>query len=292
MRFHLTLASAALLALSGCGHRTSDSFKSDRITIATSGEGNTDVVLIAGLMAGPQVWQAVQQPGFRYHAIQINGFGGASPEGNRNGRIIENAADEIARYIKSAGLKPVVVGHSMGGTIGLLLAARHPEAVSKLMIVDQPPYVGALIAPPRASRTETEQMADRVAAPLASSDPKVRNQFLQNFIHNMTIKPSVEPLLYKLAVSSDPDISARAFREAIVTDLTPELAKVRVPTRVLYVQPKTVALTEAQIDGFYKNAFEQLHGVELVRVRRSGHYIMLDNPNRFEAELKAFAGSK
>jgi pimeloyl-ACP methyl ester carboxylesterase len=36
----------------------------------------------------------------------------------------------------------------MGGAIGLMLAARHPEALSRLMVVDILPFMGAMFGPP------------------------------------------------------------------------------------------------------------------------------------------------
>ena len=50
--------------------------------------------------------------------------------------IAAPAAEEIARDIREQGLqKPAVVGHSMGGTIAMMLAARHPDSVGRLMVV-------------------------------------------------------------------------------------------------------------------------------------------------------------
>lgn len=46
-------------------------------------------------------------------------------------------ADRVARFIEVAGLAPVdVVGHSMGGGIAAVLAARHPQLVRRLVLMD------------------------------------------------------------------------------------------------------------------------------------------------------------
>src|SRR3546814_19296255 len=39
-----------------------------------------------------------------------------------------------------------VVGHSMGGLVGLMLAKSHPGDVAKLMVGDALPYIGDIIA--------------------------------------------------------------------------------------------------------------------------------------------------
>jgi pimeloyl-ACP methyl ester carboxylesterase len=58
------------------------------------------------------------QPGRRYHVVQLNGFAGLPVGGAAQGPVAAPAAEEIARYIREAGLKkPAVIGHSMGGTM-------------------------------------------------------------------------------------------------------------------------------------------------------------------------------
>ena len=88
-----------------------------------------DVILIPGLTASSAVWRPVVAavPGYRYHLIQVAGFAGAPARGNARGEMVAPLADEIARYIAVNHLDhPAVVGHSMGGTLALMIAARHP----------------------------------------------------------------------------------------------------------------------------------------------------------------------
>jgi pimeloyl-ACP methyl ester carboxylesterase len=49
-------------------------------------------------------------------------------------------ADDLARFRAEVGIdKPVVVGHSLGGMIGVELAARHPTVPRALVLVDPGP---------------------------------------------------------------------------------------------------------------------------------------------------------
>jgi N-formylmaleamate deformylase len=48
--------------------------------------------------------------------------------------------DALADYIRKNNLdKPVVVGHSLGGYLALLLAVKYPDLPGKLVIVDSYP---------------------------------------------------------------------------------------------------------------------------------------------------------
>lgn len=50
---------------------------------------------------------------------------------------LEGHADHLALWLRARGAPPVVVvGHSMGGVVGLLLAERHPDLVRALVDVD------------------------------------------------------------------------------------------------------------------------------------------------------------
>ena len=42
------------------------------------------------------------------------------------------------------------------------------------------------------------------------------------------------------------------------------------------------------VDGWYKAAYAGLKGVRLVRVDDSFHFIMVDQPGKFEAQADAF----
>jgi pimeloyl-ACP methyl ester carboxylesterase len=266
------------------------SFTSDRITVTTVGQGS-DVILIPGLDFSPRVWAELVKavPGHRYHLVQISGFAGQPIGGNKEGPVAAPVAEEIARYIAAAKLtKPAVIGHSMGGSIGIMLAARHPNAISKLMVVDIPPFVGALFGPIGTTSESIKQAADAIVAPMRTTDPAARQQQVEMAVTGMINNTAMRPIASEDLLKSDPDVSARAFREVIVTDLGPELSKIIVPTTVLYVTPKGGQATDAQIDAFYKAAYAPLTGAVVKRIPESAHVIMWDQPGRFQSEVIGF----
>ena len=50
-------------------------------------------------------------------------------------------------------------------------------------------------------------------------------------------------------------------------------------------------MTDAMVDGIYRASYRTLPGATLKRIDDSAHFIMLDQPARFEAEVNAFLGS-
>ena len=59
----------------------------------------------------------------------------------------------------------------MGGTIGMMLAARHPEAVGRLMVVDMIPFMGVMLGGAGATSQSVAPIADQVAASMADATP-------------------------------------------------------------------------------------------------------------------------
>ncbi|MFC4929606.1 alpha/beta fold hydrolase [Massilia sp. GCM10023247] len=269
-------------------------FSSDRITVRSEGTG-PDVVLIPGLNSSPRAWASsvAAVPGYRYHLVQVSGFAGQPAGGNNEGLVAAPVAAEIARYIQEAKLKqPAVIGHSLGGTIGMMLASRHPDALSRLMVVDMVPYMGMLFAGPAAPPEKVAALADGVAARIRSATPEQRALATRDTIAGMVDTEAMRPVAIADSQASDVDVNARAYRELIATNLIPELAKITVPVTVLYVQPKSVPLPPAQFDAGYKAAYAPLRQLTLKRIPDSAHFIMWDQPARFQAEMKAFLGAR
>lgn len=265
-------------------------FASTRISVRTAGSGS-DVILIPGLASSPRVWTEMVNaiPGHRYHLIQVSGFAGQPVGSNNEGLVAAPVAEEIARYIAEQGLqKTAVVGHSLGGTIGMMLAARHPQAISSLMIVDMLPFLGALFGPPGTTALSIKPTADLILANMRAADPAARRKTAQATLNGMIDTVVMRAGAIEDSLNSDADVNARAYHELIVTDLTPELSKIVIPTTVLYVLPKGIPFTEAQMDGYYQSAYAPVKGVVLKRIPASAHFIMWDQPEQFQHEVKNF----
>jgi pimeloyl-ACP methyl ester carboxylesterase len=74
---------------------------------------------------------------FRVAAIDLSGHGDS---GHREAYDPEQWADEVMAVAADAGIDglPVVIGHSMGGFITIVTAARHPDEVASVIVCDSP----------------------------------------------------------------------------------------------------------------------------------------------------------
>lgn len=219
----------------------------------------------------------------------MGGFDGAPAGANAAGPVVGPVAEEIARYIEQAGLKrPAIVGHSLGGSWAMMVAARHPSLVSKVMVVDMMPFVGAMFGPPGTTPESVRPIAEQIRKGIASSQGEPRRQIIAQTIAGMVKAESERTAPMEQSLASDAAVSGQAMYDLILTDLRPELTAIKVPLTVLWVVPPNAPVTEAQLEGFYKMSYANAPQAVLKRIPESYHFVMLDQPEAFRSELRAF----
>jgi pimeloyl-ACP methyl ester carboxylesterase len=205
-------------------------FTSDQISVVTRGSG-PDIILIQGLAGHRDVWaQAAEALDDRYrlHLVQIHGFAGFA-RGSTDSLVSAPVAREVVRYIRATGLvRPALIGHSMGGSIALMVAAREPDLPGRVMLVDMVPFMGALFGQPNGTveslRPIAGQMRTQLLNELGSS-----TDMLTQMVATMTRSETGRTALLKYAQDSDRRTVANAMHELILTDLRPELSRITVP---------------------------------------------------------------
>jgi pimeloyl-ACP methyl ester carboxylesterase len=291
-------AASAALTLAGCApapappadQATARPFTSDRISLVTRGTG-PDIILVPGLNSHRDVWKGVAdslEGRYRLHLVQVNGFAGLAPGANADGPVSAPVAEEIGRYISESGLsKPAVIGHSMGGTIVMMLAARHPDLAGRVMVVDMPPFLGMMFGPPGATAESVRPTADSMRAAMLAAPPGTPTMF-EVMVQTMTKVDSMKPMLVSGSRASNLATTANAFHELIVTDLRPELGRITAPLTVLYVAPPNAPIPPVQLDAAMRASYATAPNAVLIKIEDSYHFIQFDQPGRFVAEVDAF----
>ena len=290
LRFLALLLLLPLAAACATTAETAPAFTSDRISVAVQGTG-PDVVLIPGLSSHPDVWAGTVAavPGYRYHLVHVAGFAGKPAGANASGPVIEPVAEEIARYIRESRLeRPALVGHSMGGTWAMLVASRHPELASRVMVVDMLPFLGAMFGGPNATPETLRPIAEQMRQGMASAPAAARRQQIEPMIATMVRTESLRRGVVEQSLASDQAVSAQAFSEIIVNDYRPELRNIRVPMTVLWVLPPQAPFGPEQMEQYYRASYANAPQAVLRRIPDSYHFIMYDQPEVFQRELRAF----
>ena len=274
----------------GAAQPAPHAFTSNRIEVVTRGSG-ADVILIPGLTSHRDVWAttaAALETNHRVHIVQVKGFAGFPAEANAEGPVSAPVAEEIARYIAEQHLDhPALIGHSMGGTIAMMVSARHPDSVGRVMVVDMFPWMGAMFGPPGSTAESVRPVADQVRAQMLAA-PAGATSTTEQMIAGMVRTESARPQQIEYARNSDRATVANAFHELIVTDLRPELTHITAPLTVLYVIPPSIPITPAQYDGYMHASYASLPNARIVKIDDSYHFIMIDQFDRFMQEVRTF----
>ena len=123
------------------------------------------VVLVHGSVAnGPMTWPSLEPLRERFDVV-LPSRGGYPPGPPLDHIDFETQAEELTPLLEEGAH---LVGHSYGGVISLLIAARHPERVRSLTL-SEPPAFGVARGRPEVERLLAELMVFFAAGPYEPS---------------------------------------------------------------------------------------------------------------------------
>jgi pimeloyl-ACP methyl ester carboxylesterase len=253
--------------------------------------GKPDVILIPGMSSSRAVWEAEAKllaPSYRLHLVQLAGFAGSPAGLNASGQVLLPVVEELHAYIVAKRIHPVVVGHSMGGLMTLMLAVRHPEDVRKIVIVDALPFAAVLMDPSATAESMMpqvqaikHQMMAMPADQYAALQPMMAERMVKN--------PDAQRLIAANFAASDRGVSVEAMEEDLETDLRLDVASIKVPALVLYAYDSSAQQPDAATyEAAVQVAYKKMPNVTLKRIDDSRHFIMYDQPEKFDAAVQEF----
>lgn len=247
------------------------------------GEGEPTLLFVHGWMASSSVWRE-QVPYFagsrRVVIFDLTGYGqSAKPEGlSYTPDVWLNDLDALIEHLNLD--KPVLVGWSMGGAIGIGYAVSRPKALSKLVVVDSTPL---LVAPPDVFEYATPPEA---AQQLVEA---FRNDFsagARGFVEMMFPEPGSEDLkneIHALTQQTTASIAIESVGNAGSADLRPMLGQVQVPTLILHGEADAVCPP-----GAGRCLYEMIPNSQIYTFPSKGHAPFLTCAQEFNERLAAF----
>ncbi len=143
-----TFFTAILLAV-GLQIHSQESFQ-----VQKTGNGQP-ILVLPGFTCTPEVFREITTPlseNYEIHAFTFAGFGKVPPI---SFPWLPKIKKEIQTYVSENNLKdPIILGHSMGGSLGLWLASENNN-YSRLILIDALPAMGALMLPDYNSQSIT-----------------------------------------------------------------------------------------------------------------------------------------
>jgi pimeloyl-[acyl-carrier protein] methyl ester esterase len=288
--FLIGLTAATAGAVTASRARARAAFTSRRITVETRGRG-PDLILIPGLASTAAIWRSTADRlagKYRLHLVSVRGFGDLPAQANADGAVLGAVAGEVLRYITESRLnRPAIIGHSMGGQIGLRVASDWPWAVGRLMTVDSSPFFAALISP---------QATVRDVQPIA----QVAYQAIQ-FLGDEALQTQGRSVGLELGGATDSlfsgigwqggdrQVLAQSLYEVMTIDLRPRLPRITAPVTVVYGWSSDRNSPRGHADSLFRSAYARLPGPAVFeRIEGAEHMVMIDQPTRFVAAVDRF----
>lgn len=195
---------------------------------------------------------------------------------------LEGYAEDVLEICHELDLGPVTfVGHSVSATMGVLAAARDPEAFSGLVLLAPSP---CFIDDPEAdyrggfSAEDIDELLESLDANYLGWSGAMAPVIMGN-----PDRPELGEELTNSFCRTDPDI-ARAFaRVTFLSDNREDLAEVTVPT--LVAQCSRDAIAPPEVGAFVQS---RIPGSRLITLDATGHCPQLAAPEETAAAITAF----
>ena len=184
-------------------------------------------------------------------------------------------AELLRTCYKQLGYTPcVLIGHSIGGRMGMILAADHPDEVKGLLLVDIAPP-DPVSRPwsqqaPGELKNETEAKAYLKQRYSSFSAEYVESRLKHGFVRqpdgSLKLKPTGSPTM-----------------TSYYTDLWPYVERIRVPAKLILGSESPLVTPEKR-----ERMTKLIPGLEVVTVKGASHMAPQDKPVEFETEVAAF----
>lgn len=248
----------------------------------TTGE---TLVMIHGFGANRDNWLRFARPfTSRYHVIALDlpGFGESSKPDARYD--VATQTERLHAFIKALQLKkPHLIGNSMGGHIAALYAARYPDQVASIALLDN-----AGVTSPRQSEMFT--MLER-----GEANPLVvrKAEDFDRLMRFVFVSPPPLPDALKqhfaeqsMANQAHYDAIFKQLREHYVP-LEPELSKIQVPTLILWGdQDRVLDVSSIEV------MKPLLAKPSVVIMKNCGHAPMIERPEETAQHYQDFLDGK
>jgi pimeloyl-ACP methyl ester carboxylesterase len=268
--------------------KADESFESGSLHVDRFGSGASVLIFVPGLNSGPWSWAgqiAHFSPSSTVYALTLPGF---------NGRPFRPQPDLFAAFsqdfwalLDARRIKaPVVIGHSLGGTLAIALAEQHPERLGGVIALDGLPVFPLLSQSTDAQRS---QAAETAGAQIAGQAPAAYLASQVQYMQTIgTVNADLVQPVAALLATSDPAATAAWVKADLIADLRPSLKNATVPILELmpYAQPSPY--TQEQTLGFYQSLLAGAPHANVVPIPGARHFAMLDQPQAVNAAIAQF----
>jgi len=259
----------ACASCSGPGERAA-SIDGERIAWEKRGAGNLSVVFVHGWSCDRSYFHhQLESLSDRYTTVSLDLAGHGQSTTGRENSTIELFGADVAAVVRKLDLKRVVlVGHSMGGDVVVAAARLLKGRVVGLIWVDDYKDLG-----PPSPDSDIEAFAAR----FRNDFPGTTDKFVRS-LFRPDAHPALVDRIAKDMASAPPKVGVTSLESSFkyAKEIPGALAELKLPVIAINAD-----------NGPTDRASLTRHGVKAVVMPRTGHFLMLENPQGFDELLRS-----
>ncbi len=260
-------------------------FHLDSATVTKTGNGAKAVILIPGLGCGPFVFDGVADELAQRYTVYRIAFDGFDGNGGASAPYLAHDTQSIADLIAREHLvRPVLIGHSLGGHIALALAETMPANVGAVVAIDALPLFPA--RQPGQTDANRQDFARGFVAQMMSAREEQYRDFARQSVAALVTGDTNTDLVFSHTIRSDRAAFAGAAADMMTDDLGPALKAIAAP--VLVLAPSPDVATADPIATSYRALFAGVSRLTVRTIVPARHFLMLDQPALFRTALDTF----
>jgi pimeloyl-ACP methyl ester carboxylesterase len=267
-------------------------FEINGMLVERHGSGPQPLILIPGLATGGWVWQETVREFAGSHTLYVVTLPGFDGRPAAEGNPFDAAKAALKELVTARRLvKPVLVGHSLGGMLAIALAEELTGRIGGAVSIDGLPVMPRTEDMPPEQRAAT---ADAMRQRMASTTPAAFAEQQRQYMRAIgTTDMGKADDLARLTGRSDPAAVAAYVGAVLALDLRPGLAQIQAPVLMLspFYGPDSAALggiSSADKVAYYRELMTGTPKLEVAPIDNARHFAMIDQPRAVHDALRRF----
>ncbi len=239
------------------------------------------IFLFPGFTCTGDVWESILPKLSKTYECHIFTFAGFGKVPAIEKPWLPKIKESVLDYTLAKNLKNVtIIGHSLGGTLGLWLASENKIDLKKIIVVDALPSTGALMMPN--FKSETIVYDNPYSSSLLNMDEKSFEVMASQMAQGMTLNTEKQPLIKDWMIKADRKTYVHGYTDLLKLDLREAITNIKIPVTILAA---TKPYGEDAVKQTYTAQYQNLKEYTIKYAQKSAHFIMFDQPDWLLAHI-------